>query len=140
MRVLLFNLRSRKLQRLDHGGDGTLLQPGDVSGKWVTWTRCRSPKRCRTLRYDVRSNDVTKLPNPRRRSQFGASVLPGGTEFYGESRNIATCGSRLAAIQEARLSTATARQAPTGRHEHLHDQPPPCRAGPHHGLLRPDAL
>ncbi len=90
------------MRLLARGGSGVLLQPGDVTGRWATWTKCPSWTRCRNFLHDIRNDHETRLPNPRGRSQFAPSVLADGTVIYGESRNINTCGSRLRLFEEPR--------------------------------------
>lgn len=95
MQVLLANLDTRTVRRLASVDSPAYLQPGDISGRWVTWTRCTGFRNCRVIRYNIASGNRVVLSNPRNPSQFGASVLRNGTVYYGESANYNTCSSPL---------------------------------------------
>jgi hypothetical protein len=95
MRIYLANLRTRNVRRLARVDSGVFLEPGDLSGRWATWTRCNGFRNCSVTRLNVRTGNSKVMGNPRNRSQFGASVLPNGVVFYGESSNYDTCASRL---------------------------------------------
>jgi hypothetical protein len=95
MRMFVANLRTHRVRRLVRVASGGFLEPGDISGRWVTWTRCAGFRNCSVTRLNLRTGNRTVLGNPRDRSQFGASVLPNGLVFYGESSNYDTCASRL---------------------------------------------
>lgn len=95
MTLLLGNLDNHNVRRLARVGSSGYLQPGDVSGRWATWTRCRGFRNCSVIRLNVRNGNRKVLGNPKSRSQFASSVLRNGKVFYGESRNYATCGSAL---------------------------------------------
>lgn len=95
MTVHLANLQTKRIRRLARVEAGDYLSPGDMSGRWATWTRCNGFSNCRIFRYNATSQRSTRLPNPRGRSQFAPSVLPNGTVFYGESANITRCDSLL---------------------------------------------
>lgn len=102
MQVLLANLDTRTVRRLARVDSSGYLQPGDISGRWVTWTRCAGFRNCRVVRYNIRSGNRVVLGNPQRRSQFASSVLRNGTVFYGESNNYATCNSTLRIFKKPR--------------------------------------
>ena len=95
MRLYVANLQTRNVRRVARVDSGIFLEPGDLSGRWVTWTRCAGFRNCSIIRLNVRTGNRKVLGNPRDRSQFGASVLPSGQVFYGESRNYDTCASAL---------------------------------------------
>ena len=104
MSIFLADLQSKRIRRLARVGGSAYLQPGDVSGRWATWTQCKGFGNCRIIRYNARTGNYTRLPNPAGRSQFASSVLPNGTVFYGESGNISTCRSRLRLFKDPRSS------------------------------------
>lgn len=92
-RVFLFNLATRRKIKLDESkGTRQLVQPGSVNGNWAVWTRCRRFDRCATFRYDIAARTQTKLPNPRLKSQYAASVTGDGTVYFAESATI-FCGN-----------------------------------------------
>ena len=95
MSVHVANLQTKSVRRLARVRSGGYLAPGDVSGRWATWTRCSGFRNCSILRENLKTKGRVRLPNPRGLSQFASSVLRNGTVFYGESRNNATCDSTL---------------------------------------------
>ena len=91
-RILLRNLRNRA-QRLLAKGDGGShwAQPGTVNGHFATYVKCRRLTRCNVVRYNIRTRNRTRVPNPKGRAQFAASITRRGTVFFAESSNL-TCG------------------------------------------------
>jgi hypothetical protein len=91
-RVFLRNLTTGQHIILDIG-DRYYLQNGGLAGNYAVWTRCWTWNRCATFRYDIAAQTKRRLPKPRTRSQFAASVIADGTTFYAESSTI-LCTSR----------------------------------------------
>lgn len=104
MHIFLANLDTRTVRRLARVNSSGYLQPGDISGRWVTWTRCAGFRNCRVVRYNIASGSRVVLSNPMRRSQFSSSVLRNGTVFYGESGNFNTCNTTLRIFKKPRSS------------------------------------
>jgi hypothetical protein len=91
-RILLRNLKTRDQRLMVKGNGGSRwAQPGTVSGHYATYVKCRRLTLCNVFRYNIRTGKRTKVPNPKGRAQFAASVTRGGTVFFAESSNI-TCG------------------------------------------------
>lgn len=104
MRIFVANLNTGNVRRLARVGSSGYLQPGDVSGDWATWFRCAGFRNCSVIRRNLRTGRQQVLGNPRDRSQFGSSVMPNGTVFYGEAGNYATCSTRLKIFKAPRGS------------------------------------
>jgi hypothetical protein len=71
------------------------LSVGQVSGGYVAYERYAFDARdrftsCEVYRYDVATGTTTKIPNAGTRCQFGSSVDPAGTVYFG--RSAFTCG------------------------------------------------
>lgn len=95
-KILLHNRRTGRTRLLDEVGARRFVEPGDVTGRWVVWTRCAAGEDpCRIVRYNIRSKTARGLHVPRGKSQMGASVLGNGTVFFGESGHLLRCGHRL---------------------------------------------
>ena len=94
MRVFIANLERRTVRRLARVGSGGYLAPGDVTGRWATWTRCPGYRSCRVVRQNLRTGNRLVVPNPRDQSHFAPSVLGNGTVVYAESGSLVTCGTR----------------------------------------------
>ncbi len=96
MKIFLFNRATGNLRRLARGSSTTYLQPGDVTGRFATYTRCRNDfAGCRDYRYNSRTGNTQALRNPLGRHQFASSVTANGAVYFAESRHIQRCNSRL---------------------------------------------
>lgn len=69
-------------------------QPGRVSGNFVTYTKCRNRSFCNTFRYDIATDQATKIPNLRRQVLAAASVSSDGTAYFSVGEDIFTCEDR----------------------------------------------
>jgi hypothetical protein len=60
-----------------------------VNGNFAVWMKCRSGS-CNVFRYDLTTRATTRMPQSRE-VQYGPSVTPTGTTYYGRSGP--ECGS-----------------------------------------------
>jgi hypothetical protein len=98
--IFLYDLTRERKTRVDRLPYPGHLQTGAVAGNWAAWTRCRRWAHCHTFRYDIAADRTLRVPNPRDRSQYAASVTEDGAVYYAESRSI-LCGDDLAIWRDA---------------------------------------
>jgi hypothetical protein len=92
--VILFNRRSKRVRVLDvTTSTNTFLGPGQITGNWAVWHRCKPPTKCDVFRYDIQRGVSRKIPNPSDRSQYAASVTAEGNVFF--ARGSRQCGKRV---------------------------------------------
>jgi len=89
--VFLYNRTTGELRPLGQARAPVRVQKGSVSGNWAVWIKCTRNTLCSTFRYDIAAKTTTKIPNPRSRAQYAASVTDDGTVYFAESKNI-FCG------------------------------------------------
>ena len=95
-RIFLFDLSTGDSRRLDGvRGAGSDLAPGQVSGDWAVWSKCRQGD-CDVIRYHIPDGTREKLPNSGTR-QHAPSVDPDGTVFF--ARANARCGGSVKLIR-----------------------------------------
>lgn len=96
-RIILRNLATGA-QRLLARGDGgrRWAQTGKAAGGFATYVKCRNLSFCNVYRYNIAARTVRKVPNPRRRALYAASVTANGTVYY-------VSGSGLICPRDARL-------------------------------------
>jgi hypothetical protein len=92
-RILLADLGTGAIRKLDSARGSRYVQPGRVSGNYAVWIRCRRSRRCSLFRHDLATGTTLRLPNPRGRAQYAASVTDDGTVYFVESRHV-LCGAR----------------------------------------------
>jgi hypothetical protein len=91
--VLLANTSTHAVRRLDRATPPGSVDPGQVSGDWVTWDHCSS--RCNVFRYRISTGSVAKVPNPLRRFQLDPGVDSSGNVFYNRSGRNCGRGVRI---------------------------------------------
>jgi hypothetical protein len=95
-RIILRNLDTDEQRLLASGDGGTKwAQPGDVSGNYATWLKCRRLDYCNVYLYDIAAGTSQRVPNGRRLAMFADSVTSDGTVYFGQSGNI-NCGRNVA--------------------------------------------
>jgi hypothetical protein len=92
-RILLADLGTGAIRKLDAARGAGHVQPGRVSGAYAVWIRCRRSSRCALFRRDLATGKTLRLPNPRNRAQYAASVTDDGTVYFVESKHV-LCGAR----------------------------------------------
>lgn len=92
-RILLADLDTGAIRELDSARGARYVQPGRLSGDYAVWISCRRASFCSLFRRDLASGTTLRVPNPRDRAQYGASVAEDGTVYFVESRHI-LCGAR----------------------------------------------
>jgi Tol biopolymer transport system component len=90
-RIILRNLATGR-QRLLATGDGARrwAQTGKVSGNFATYVKCRNLSFCNVIRYNIATHTTRRVPNPRHRALYAASVTANGTVYYAKGSRI-TC-------------------------------------------------
>jgi Divergent InlB B-repeat domain len=95
-RIFLFDLSTGDSRRLDGvRGAGSDLAPGQVSGDWAVWSKCRQGG-CDVIRYHIPDGTRETIPNNGTR-QHAPSVDPDGTVFF--ARANARCGGSVKLIR-----------------------------------------
>jgi hypothetical protein len=95
-RIFLFDLSTGDSRRLDAvRGAGSDLAPGQVSGDWAVWSKCRQGG-CDVIRYHIPDGTRETIPNNGAR-QHAPSVGPDGTVFF--ARANARCGGSVKLIR-----------------------------------------
>ena len=95
-RIFLFDLSTGDSRRLDGvRGAGSDLAPGQVSGDWAVWSKCRQGG-CDVIRYHIPDGTREMIPNNGTR-QHAPSVGPDGTVFF--ARGNAPCGGSVKLIR-----------------------------------------
>lgn len=82
-RVILRNLATGG-QRLLAVGDGgrRWAQAGKLRGRFATYVKCHSLSFCNVFRYNIASRRTVRVPNPRHKALYAASVTGNGTVYY----------------------------------------------------------
>ena len=95
-RIFLFDLSTGDSSRLDMvRGAGSDLAPGQMSGDWAVWSKCRKGG-CDVIRYHIPDGTREKIPNNGTR-QHAPSVDPDGTVFF--ARANARCGGSVKLVR-----------------------------------------
>jgi hypothetical protein len=95
-RIFLFDLSTGDSRRLDAvRGARSDLAPGQVSGDWAVWSKCRQGG-CDVIRYHIPDGTRETIPNNGNR-QHAPSVGPDGTVFF--ARANARCGGSVKLIR-----------------------------------------
>ena len=83
--VILRNLVTHEQRVLDsiHNKNG-MLQAGQVNGNFAVWMKCNPSPSCSVYRYDITARTTTPMPSSGQ-VQYGPSVTPIGTTYYGRS-------------------------------------------------------
>jgi hypothetical protein len=103
-RIFLFDLSTGDSRRLDSvRGAGSDLAPGQVSGDWAVWSKCRQGG-CDVIRYHIPDGTKQTIPNSGTR-QHAPSVAPDGTVFF--ARGNARCGGSVKLIRRPLLGDET---------------------------------
>jgi hypothetical protein len=79
-------------------GERAFIDPGQVNGDFVVWSRCPPKSRCQVYRYQISTGTRVRLPNPGS-YQRAPSVNPHGTVFF--SRGSKGCGGGVRLVQVA---------------------------------------
>ena len=93
--VVLLDLITGRTRRLAAAEGRASADSGTVAGNYAAWIKCPRRTRCNAYVADITTGAVTRVPNPRRRSQYAVSVTAAGVVYFAESRSI-DCGSGLA--------------------------------------------
>ena len=89
--TILFNLATGETRTLDETrGSRHTLGPGQVNGNFVVWEEDTYAgggtfTACDIIVYDISNENSTTVPNPNAKCQYGPSVDPSGTVYYGRS-------------------------------------------------------
>jgi hypothetical protein len=103
-RIFLFDLSTGDSRRLDSvRGAGSDLAPGQVSGDWAVWSKCRQGG-CDVIRYHIPDGTKQTIPNSGTR-QHAPSVAADGTVFF--ARGNARCGGSVKLIRRPLLGDET---------------------------------
>jgi hypothetical protein len=103
--IVLFDMATETSAVLDaSSGPHRSLQPGQVAGAYVTWSRC-SRNACTAYVHDVGSATTTPVPNPKDRFQYATSVDASGTVYLAESGP--TCGAKVRLVSSTSNGTRT---------------------------------
>ncbi len=95
-RIFLFDLSTRDSRRLDTvRGAGSDLIPGQVSGDWAVWSKCRKDE-CDVIRYHIPDGTRETIPNNGNR-QHAPSVDADGTVFFARANG--RCGGSVKLIR-----------------------------------------
>jgi Tol biopolymer transport system component len=96
-RIILHNLASGRQRLLVTGNGGRRwAQAGEVGGSFLTYVKCHNPSYCNVFRYNIATRAVRRVPNPRHRALYAASVTGDGTVYY-------AIGSEIACPRDAGL-------------------------------------
>jgi len=102
--IMLANLETGRVSRLDDlRGHAAYAEPGQINGRYATWLSCPDNV-CRVYRYDVEAQTRIEMPpiGGGRYAQFGPSVTPDGTVYFGVDLYCANV--RLTRWHKGRLS------------------------------------
>jgi hypothetical protein len=97
--VILRNLVTGEQRMLDTvRNKNGMLQPGQVNGNYSVWMRCNPSPSCNVFRYDLMAGKTTQMPSTGQ-VQYGPSVTPSGTTYYGRSGP--SCGDSAQLVKTA---------------------------------------
>lgn len=81
--IILRNLATGAQRLLARGNGGRRwAQAGKVSGHFATYVKCRGFSFCNVFRFNIGTRHARRVPNPRHRALYAASVTPNGTVYY----------------------------------------------------------
>jgi hypothetical protein len=99
-REFIYNTATDELRMLDEVSRAdrrNFIEPGQVSGNYVTWMHCGRVT-CKVRLYDIAAQTTTVLDVASGRYQFGATVTADGTLYYGEAK-VRGCGAGVRLMQ-----------------------------------------
>ncbi len=104
-RVFLFDLATGDSRRLDQvRGSNAFLAPGQVSGDYAVWSRCRQT-RCDVVRYHIPEGSREAIPNANDKRHHAPSVTPDGTVYF--ARSNAGCGEGVRLVRHPLVGDET---------------------------------
>src|SRR5262245_14777896 len=123
--IILRNLATGRQRLLARGNGGRRwAQAGKVSGHFATYVKCRNFSFCNVYRFNIGSHSARRVPNPRHKALYAASVTPNGTVYYAMGNQIAcprnatlwkfTRGGRRVKLATLGPSVASATTRPVG--------------------------
>jgi hypothetical protein len=82
-RIILYNLATDRHRLLARGNGGRRwAQAGEVGGGFATYIKCRNFSFCNAFRYNIATHRSRRVPNPRRKALYAASITGNGTLYY----------------------------------------------------------
>jgi hypothetical protein len=86
-KVYVWNRATNALKVIAKSSKKAVLEVGQVNGNYVVFDRWGGDPLsfCEVYRYNVTTGSTTRIPNPNDRCQWGSSVDPSGTVYFGRS-------------------------------------------------------
>ena len=111
-KVILYNLESKNKKVLAKStGHSRFLEPGQVNGDHVVWSKCPPSDKCDVFHHQISTGRTEKVPNPGN-FQRAPSVAPDGSVYFVQSGR--RCGASVRLMRYADGEFEKLTQLPDG--------------------------